>query len=48
MQIEYEIRVAGRLFEVTLSIWRILEVVPLLQQMYGDVVTIDTFYRRKR
>lgn len=48
MEIVYEIRVAGRLFELTLSIWRVIEVVPILQNMYGDVVTVDSKYRRKR
>lgn len=48
MEIVYEIRVNGRLFELTLSIWRVIEVVPILQSMYGDVVTIESKYRRKR
>ena len=48
MEIVYEIRVKGRLFELTLSIWRVIEVVPILQGMYGDVVTVDSKYRRKR
>lgn len=48
MHIEYEIRVAGRLFEKTLSVWRVVEVVPILQQSYGDVVTIETKLRRTK
>lgn len=48
MEIVYEIRVNGRLFELTLSIWRVVEIVPILQGMYGDVVTIEYKYRRKR
>ena len=48
MEIVYEIRVNGRLYELTLSVWRVVEVVPVLQGIYGDVVTIDAKYRRKR